>query len=179
MGLSWAQSTKELYGAGLLLFHVFCDLKNVSKEDQCPINQTLLLEFISSCAGSYSGSSLANYTAGLKAWHLLHGRTWPLAPLELKAVIDGANTLALQSSKQLKRRPFTPNFIEKIQDQLDLNSPWDTAVFMCLTTTFYSVARLGEFTVKAISDFNPRKHITKAGVSESEDCNGLPVTKFH
>jgi hypothetical protein len=108
MGLLWAQSSKELYRAELLLFHVFCNSKNVSEEDWCPINQTLLLEFISSCTRSYSGSALANYTAGLKAWHLLHGRTWPLAPLELKAVLDRANTLAPQSSKQLKRRPFTP-----------------------------------------------------------------------
>jgi hypothetical protein len=52
-------------------------------------------------------------------------------------------------------------------------------IFACITTTFYSIARLGEFTVPAIRTFNPAKHITQDSVSETTACNGLPVTKFH
>jgi hypothetical protein len=37
IGSSWAQSTKETYGAGLLVFHVFCDTNNVPEDQHCPI----------------------------------------------------------------------------------------------------------------------------------------------
>jgi hypothetical protein len=50
---------------------------------------------------------------------------------------------------------------------------------VCLTTTFYSIARLGELTVSAIKDFDPKKHITRANISDTTDHNGLMVTKFH
>ncbi|KAG2738674.1 hypothetical protein P692DRAFT_201873794 [Suillus brevipes Sb2] len=108
IGLAWAQSTKETYGAGLLVFHVFCDTNNVAEENRCPVSRNLLLDFLCSCAGSYSGSALANYAAGLKAWHLLHGRAWQIPPSELKAVLDGATASAPKTSKRPKRLPFTP-----------------------------------------------------------------------
>jgi hypothetical protein len=43
---------------------------------------------------------------------------------------------------------------------------------------FYDVARLGEFTVSSIKDFNKNKHIMRVGISKTTDCNGLPVAKF-
>ncbi|KAG2113858.1 uncharacterized protein F5147DRAFT_680112 [Suillus discolor] len=179
IGSSWAQSTKETYGAGLLVFHVFCDTNSIAEEHRCPVARSLLLDFLCSCAGSYSGSSLANYAAGLKAWHLLHGRNWLIPPNELKAVLDGAAAAAPESSKRPKRLPFTPAYLSIIRDHLGLNSPLDAAIFACLTTTFYAIARLGEFTVNAIKEFDPKKHITRSGVSKAADRNGLPVTKFH
>ncbi|KAG2335583.1 hypothetical protein BDR05DRAFT_851696, partial [Suillus weaverae] len=179
IGLSWAQSTKETYGAGLLVFHVFCDTNNVTEENRCPIARSLLLDFLCSCAGSYSGSALSNYAAGLKAWHLLHGRTWQIPPSELKAVLDGATASAPNTSKCPKRLPFTPTFLCSIRNHLNLDSPLDAAIFACLTTTFYAIARLGEFTVSAIREFDPTKHVMRASMSKTTNCNGLTVTKFH
>jgi len=179
MGSSWAQSTKETYGAGLLVFHVFCDVHDIAEDLRCPVSPTLLLTFLSSCARSYSGSSLSNYAAGLKAWHLLHGQPWLIQVNELKAILDGATALAPASSKRPKCDPFTPRIIIHFREHLDLKNPLDAAVFACLTTTFYAVGRLGEFTVQSIKNFDPRKHITREQVSESQDRNGLPITKFH
>jgi hypothetical protein len=45
--------------------------------------------------------------------------------------------------------------------------------------TFYAVARLGEFTVNMIKSFDAKKHVTRAGILNTTDCNGLRVTKFH
>ncbi|KIK31890.1 hypothetical protein CY34DRAFT_27992, partial [Suillus luteus UH-Slu-Lm8-n1] len=36
MNLSWAVGTRECYGAGLLVFHVFCDERSVPEEQRCP-----------------------------------------------------------------------------------------------------------------------------------------------
>jgi hypothetical protein len=160
IGLSWAKSTKETYGVGLLVFHVYCNTHGIEENRCCPVAPNLLLAFLSSCACLYSGSTLANYAAALRAWHLLHGRVWAIEPNELKAILDRATALAPPSLKRLKRAPFTPKFICKICSQLDLSSLLDTAVFACLTTTFYCIARLGEFTVLRIKDkFDPSKYI--------------------
>ncbi|KAG1868954.1 hypothetical protein DFJ58DRAFT_621615, partial [Suillus subalutaceus] len=178
MGVSWVQSTKETYGAGLLVFHVFCDTNNIAEDQWCPVNPALLLTFLSSCAGSYSGSTLANYAVAIRAWHLLHGRLWLISPSELKSLLDGARAVVPESSKQPKCLPFTPEFLSTIRDHLNLNEPLDAAVFACLTTMFYCIVRLGEFTVKFIKDFDQRKHISRAGVSDYSDRHGHPVTKF-
>lgn len=176
---SWAQSTKVTYGAGLLVFHVFCDANGIAEDQRCPVGPALLLTFLSSCAGSYSGSALANYAAGIRAWHLLHGRAWLISHSELKAILEGAKSVAPESSKLPKRAPFTPNIISSIREHLNLSDPLDAAVYACITTTFYCIARLGEFTVKTVKSFDPQKHVSRRNISESTDRHGNPVTKFH
>jgi hypothetical protein len=179
IGSSWAPSTKETYGAGLLVFQVFCDTHKIPEEKRCPISPNLLLTFLSSCAGAYSGSALANYAAGLKAWHLLHGQPWVINAKELKATLDGASALAPNSSKRDKRIPFTPDIIISIREHLNLDDPKDAAIFACITTSFYAIARLGEFTVQSLKSFDPNKHITHAHVKQKTDRNNLPVTAFY
>ena len=91
---SWHDSTKATYGAGLAIFHVFCDRQEVPEHLRCPAPPVLILSFIASCAGFYSGSTVANYSAGLKAWHTLHGRPWLVDSTTLKCCIEGAVKLA-------------------------------------------------------------------------------------
>ncbi|KAG1863254.1 hypothetical protein DFJ58DRAFT_725154 [Suillus subalutaceus] len=160
MRSSWEQSMKETYGAGLLVFHVFCDANNIEEDQRCPVAPTLLLTFLSNCTGSYSGM-------------------WLISADELKAILDGAKARAPESSKQPKCLPFTPDVLASIQEHLNLNEPLDAAVYACLMTTFYCIARLGEFTVKTVKNFDLSKHIPRRGVSEATDRHGHPITKFH
>jgi len=166
---SWGSNTKAAYGAGLLVFHVFCDSRNVPEIDRCPVSQPLLLSFISTCAGTYSGNTLANYIAGIHAWHMLHGRPWILDPITLKATIEGAARLAPPSSKRPQRNPFTPDIIALFKSQLNLEDPLDVAVFACITVCFWGIARVSEFTVPSINTFDPTKHITRAGLTQITD----------
>ncbi|KAG2066147.1 hypothetical protein BDR04DRAFT_1130127 [Suillus decipiens] len=79
MNLSWAVGTRECYGAGLLVFHIFCDERSIS-EDQC-------------------WRTLTNYIYAIKAWHTLHGQTWSVNQEQLKAALDGAMELTPSSLK--------------------------------------------------------------------------------
>jgi len=90
---------------------------------------------------------------------------------ELKVILDGATVLAPASSQSSKRLLFTAKILSIICTHLNLNDPLDAAIFACITTTFYLIVRLGEFTVPAIRSFNPSKHITRENVSETVDCN--------
>ena len=175
---SWHDSTKATYGAGLAIFHVFCDWQEVPEHLRCPAPPVLILSFIASCAGFYSGSTVANYSAGLKAWHTLHGRPWLVDSTTLKRCIEGAVKLAPPSSKCLLRAPVTVEIITLFQNRLRLNKPLDPAIFACLTICFWCIARLGEFTVPTIKDFSPAKHITRANVSTVQDRHVLTVLKF-
>ena len=148
------------------------------ESQRCPASTTLLLTFITTCAGSYSGSALANYVFGVRAWHTLHGAPWLISKVEISAALDGAAALAPPSSKCPKRLPFTPNLLVQIRSVLDLFSPLDVAIFACLTTTFWSIARLGEFTVPALKSYTPLKYISRSRVQEETDRNGLQVLRF-
>ena len=61
INVSWVQGTRDVYGAGLLVYHVFCDIRNVPEDKRCPASLLVIITFISSCAGSYAGGTLANY----------------------------------------------------------------------------------------------------------------------
>ncbi|KIO07312.1 hypothetical protein M404DRAFT_136335 [Pisolithus tinctorius Marx 270] len=70
------------------------------------------------------------------------------------------------------------NTLELFHSLMDLNNPKDTAIFACITIIFYCMARLGEFTVPAVKQFDPMKHITRVHVT-LHNLSSLPITKFH
>ena len=65
---AWADSTKVTYGSGLLTFHIFCDNREINEFECAPASAILLAAFTSTLAGTYSGSAVANYLNGIKAW---------------------------------------------------------------------------------------------------------------
>ena len=175
---SWQPSTHDSYGTGLLVFHVFCDQRLVPESRRCPADPLLLLTFISSCAGAYSGKTLANYFYAIRAWHILHGAPWIMSDAEVKAALDGAAILAPPSSKKPKRAPMTLVIISSLATRFDLSKPLDASVYSCLTTTFFSAARLGEFTLPTLKAFMPDQHVKLSDMRLSQDRNGLQVTVF-
>ncbi|KIJ05857.1 hypothetical protein PAXINDRAFT_92853, partial [Paxillus involutus ATCC 200175] len=156
----WADSTKELYSTSLLVFHVYCNIYDIPNMQHPPTSQNMLLAFLASCAGALLESTIFNYAAALKAWHMLHGLTWSINKLEYRALLEGVIRLTPTSSKQPKCSPFTVKILEKFREVMNLEDPCDVAIFACLILAFYCIACLGKFTVPAISKFNPAKHIS-------------------
>ena len=155
-----------------------CNINNIPEIERCPISHPILLAFLSSCAGAYSGSAISNYATGIRAWHLLHSHAWLVEPNELKLTLQGATCLAPHASKCPKRPPMTINDIKAIRAFLNLDDPCDAAIYACMVVVFYSMVRLGEFTVTAITKFNAAKHVTRRNISFLEDQHSLPVIKF-
>ena len=176
MAGSWADSMREAYGSGLL---VFCDTKSIPEDQRAPASSVLIAAFIASLAGSHSGSAISNYLYGICAWHTLHGAKWHLNDTEMAAVLKGADKMAPASSKRKKCRPYTIQFITTIRAQLNLEDPLDAAVFACLTTCFYAVARVGEFTVPRLDAFDPDRHVTTANLCKDANRNGVEVMVLH
>ena len=179
MSNAWVESTRESYSSGILVYHVFCDTRGVPEELRAPVSQSNITSFIVSLAGSYAGTTISNYVYGIRAWHILHGLEWKLDPLELEAALKGAERLAPLSSKRKKRQPYTVIFITTVRDQLNLDDPFDAAVFACLVICFYAMARLGEFLVPRLDAFSPSHHVTVAHLRVDRDASGLEVTVLH
>jgi hypothetical protein len=134
-----------------------------------------------SCAGAYSGSAISNYTAGLRAWHLLHGISWATNVDETRSIIESASRLAPTSSSRQKCIPFERDILLKFLTYLDTSTPRDAAIFACLVITFYTVSRLGKFTVPSLAKFNSLLHmfIQRKHLSPVWDHNNLPILSFH
>ena len=179
MSNAWAESTRESYSSGILVYHVYCDMKEVPEESRAPASQSNITSFIVSLAGSYSGSTISNYIHGIRAWHVLHGLEWRLSSMETDAALRGAERLAPPSSKRKKRQPYTPEFITKLREHLKLEDPFDPAVFACLTICFYAAARVGELVVPRLDSFSPSHHVTTANLRTDRDANGLEATVLH
>ncbi|KAF8799046.1 hypothetical protein BYT27DRAFT_7228279 [Phlegmacium glaucopus] len=165
---AWADATRETYGSGLLVFHVYCDKKMIAEEQRAPASPVLIASFISTLSSIYSGSAISNYVFGIRAWHLLHGIPWRMNLAEIEALLKSADKSSPASSKRKKRQPYTIDFMLSIKDNLDLSQPLHVAVFACLTTTFYTAAR----------DFHSGKHVTLSSVQIKSDRNNLISTMF-
>ena len=176
---AWEEETRVSYGSGLLMWHIFCDNKQVPEAQRAPAAQSLLSAFVAHLATANSGKTIANYLNGVRAWHLLHSLPWVLQRQEMDLMLRAADKLTPASSKRKKHCPYTPDFISAIRRQLNLDLPLDAAVFACLTTCFYASARLGEFTVRTLSSFNPKTHITTQLLSHDQDRNNFKVTVLH
>ncbi|KAG2343185.1 hypothetical protein BDR05DRAFT_976011 [Suillus weaverae] len=169
MSLAWAPGMRECYGAGLLVFHVFCDERNIPEEQCCPVDTRTMLNFMAGCAGSYLGKTVVNYAYA--PWKVQHD--------ELKATLDRALQLTPESSKYAKCEPFTIKFILNIRTHLNLSTPLDTAIYACLTSTFYALCHVGELTVKSMKAFDPTNHVKRSNIEiDIEDRHGLKVTKI-
>jgi len=169
---SYELSTLESYGSGLLIYHVFCDEKQIAETQRAPASPVLMASFVATIAGAYSGSTIRNYFYSVRAWHLVHGVVWNMNDAEMEALLRGAVKAAPASSKRKQRVPYTPDFMIAVRGQLDLTKPLDTAVYACLTTTFYAAARLGEFVVPTLKTFNPALHVKPSDVRTGKRMHG-------
>jgi hypothetical protein len=122
---------------------------------------------------------IANYIFRVCTWHILHGMHWALNDEEIDALLKATENLMPMALKHKRRRPYTIDFICTIWDQLNLQSPLDSAVYSCLTTAFYCTARLGKFTVPTLTSFNPDLHIKHSDMRVKHDRNNFEMKVFH
>jgi len=178
--LAWEPSTLASYASGLLVFHTWSDSKNLLEDQRAPASQDTISSFIMDLAGAYAGDTIANYMQGVRAWHRIYNIPWNIDDLHIQTMLKGARKVTPEAAKLPKWQPLLIEDIIAVRAWLDLTQPLDAAVFACLTTTFFTAARLGEFTVKNLTSFNGETHIKITDVWQNvEDRSGNKVTTFH
>lgn len=175
---AYKSSTLEVYGSGLLVYHVFCDIHEIGENQRAPASPVVIKAFLSVLAGSYSGSAIANYLYGVRAWHFVHDIPWSILPTEVENLLKGAKNLAPERSKRKKRQPYTLIFICKILSWLNPKIPLDAAVRSCLLTTFHSAARVGETTLPNQTAFDATQHVKPSNLRQIVTREGLTMTEI-
>ena len=174
---TFAPNTRSTYGTGLLMFHIFCDQKEIEEEHRAPVNQTVLSSFISTLAGTYGGSTIRNYVYGIRAWHIVHGAKWKINDNEAEALLKAGNKLSPKDARRKEKQPWTLKYLTDICEKLNKDNPKDAAILACLTTAFWGTARLGEVTVEKLDGFNPDIHVKVSNVQHGvKDRNNLEET---
>lgn len=175
----WSTSTHKVYSSSLLAWHVHCDKKAIPELQWALAHHSHITSFITSLAGSYSGSMTTNYLYSLCTWYLLHRIEWKLNAMEMEALLKGASRLSPEQSKWKPRQLYMQDFIAKIKETLNPDNPFDVAVFACLTGCFYSAAHLGEFTAPRLDAFDPCWHMKTSSLCSETNENGMEVTVLH
>ena len=174
---TYAKKTRSTYRTGLLVFHVFCDEKDINEEHRAPVNQTVLSSFISNLIGTYGGDSIKNYVYGIRAWHIIHGVKWKVNDDEVDALLKAGRKLSPKEARQREKKPWTVKYLTKICGFLVKDDPRDAAILACLTTAFWGTARLGEVTVPNLKAFDPNVHVKLSNVEFNvQDRNRLEET---
>ncbi|KAF6749410.1 hypothetical protein DFP72DRAFT_818908 [Ephemerocybe angulata] len=179
----YATSTLSTYSSGVAALHTFCDMRvpRVPELERAPLSESLLLEFIAACAGQYSGSTVANYVFGIEAWHNVHRVPWRIPKAVVSLALRAANNLA--PPPNAPRPPVTIETMSAVLAHLDLSLPLDAAVWACMTTTYWSISRLGEFVLKSAAAVKEGHHVKRCDMDldRCEDRNAttpLYVTTF-
>ncbi|KAF8871266.1 hypothetical protein BD779DRAFT_1478331 [Infundibulicybe gibba] len=90
IGQSWRGGTASTYGSGLHAFHAFCNNQNIP-EDQCaPALRILIEAFAAMLVSFYAASTVVNYIAGVRAWHIIHGAKWDMDGPTIQAIVKAA-----------------------------------------------------------------------------------------
>ena len=111
---AWEEEMWVSYGAGLLMWHCFCNEKGVPKQGRAPATQALLSVFIVHLAMAYLGKTISGYMNGVWAWHILHGLPWALKKKEMDTMLRVAKKLTPNTSRRKKHCPYTSGFISAI-----------------------------------------------------------------
>lgn len=176
---AWSDNTHEVYGSGLLVYHVWCDLVKIPETNRAPASCDTILHFISALAGGYAGDAISNYVAAVRAWHILHDLPWNMSPEPYVNALKAANLATPSSSRRKQRPPCLTEHIKLLGTSLDLSNPLHAAVWSCATALFYGMARSGELTVPKLNTFNPNLHPTVDNIRQDVDPNNLKVTAIH
>lgn len=138
----------------------------------------LILAFISAMAGSFAGSTICNYISSVRTWHLIHHIQWNIDQLAVDTALCTATISASPKSTRPQRKLVMIDYLTTILNHFNKNHPLNTTIATCVTTTFWSVSRLGEFTVPTIKSFDSKKHITAENITLEHNHSNHQVRAF-
>lgn len=156
---SLAESTRTIYGAGLLRFTEFCDMLAVPEDRRMPASAYLLSAFMAHHAGVKSESCVDNWMLGIRQWHVINDAPWHGDDQFVAQVKRGVAKMA--PPHKPPRNPVTMDHMRALQKHLNFNSSFDVAIWAVATCAFWGCCRLGELTVEYKNLVNGKYHVLR------------------
>lgn len=153
---TWADGTLKHYTSAVTKLIRFAEVKGISKADLLPISANNLKRFVvwasrkqeekAADDESVTSSTVKAYIAGIRAWHLFHGETYP-------EEADGAIAGLLKASRKIeaefeerdrKRPPVLIADLVILSNNERQDGERGTAMYALALCAFWGMARLGE-----------------------------------
>ncbi|CAD6945822.1 unnamed protein product, partial [Tilletia caries] len=155
---SWAKSTLDSYASAVLQWYAWATAVDLPEQLIFPIKPRTLVDFIANSAGIYNGKTISKWVSGLRAYHIIHGAHLKSQDETVKQALRGAARQTPATAIKPPRIPYTAAILIALRPAFHLGDPFDAAVWATLLVAFWGLVRLGELTVAAQNDFNPRFH---------------------
>ncbi|KAG1777110.1 DNA breaking-rejoining enzyme [Suillus placidus] len=179
MLISVELKTRENYGARLLRFHQYCDLRHILENCRMPASDHLLALFIASWAGKVAITTAQNWLVGLHFWHNLHGAPW-LGHTILRTATAGLRKVVTESLKRPRHPPVTLEHMHALFCGLDLSNVFDVSVLAVTSTAFWSCCRLGELILVNVNAFDVSHHIScSSSFNKHSPPEGVSYSVLH
>ncbi|KZV82402.1 DNA breaking-rejoining enzyme [Exidia glandulosa HHB12029] len=174
-----AEDRLELWTAGLLRFHEFCDSNHVAESSRMPASDFLLSSFVAHHLGKVGKSAVDNWIAGLQLWHNIHDAPWR-GSRALAAASRGVAKSTPASSRRPKRAPVTIDHARALRQRLDLSNAFDSAVYAVAAIAFRACCRLGELVLPSASGFDATRHVANdVTIHFKSTADGSQFAQFH
>ena len=166
INLAVAPSTKQTYSSGEKRFVEFILLVKRTQVEQClPATESMLTEFVVYLARTIKHSSIKNYLAAVRHYHIRQGFKLNFQKMtRLQLVLRG---IKRDQGGQIRiRLPITIHHLQLFHLLLSIPSTknYDSIMFWAaMTLAFFGFLRLGELTCN--SKFNPDTHLTPDNIS--------------
>lgn len=145
----WAPATTRQYAAAVNKFLVFLSTTEHSGAVQ-PYTSKLVYQFILWCSAASSkkvtASTIKRYLTGLRMWHSLHGRRFPLVDTHRVRLLLKSCTRTQTLSSGKIRVGLTLRDVLTMTDLLTTTSKMDLVTKSIILVGFWGLARLGELT---------------------------------
>ncbi|KAF8574462.1 hypothetical protein K439DRAFT_1372417 [Ramaria rubella] len=173
-----AKSTRAGYGHAVNHFIAFCVKEKVPPVLRWPANEFVLCTFAAFHVGSTSGNTVRSYMAAPQVWHNTHNAPWHGSAC-LSYVLCSMEKLTPLSSKHPPHPPITRSMFQVLHSHLDLNSPFDSAIFSAACCAFWGQCRLGELLCTSLCDYTPSRYPTTQSLTYTPSSASifLPWTK--
>lgn len=152
---SLAEGTHLVYQRGIKNFENFRGRCGFPKTWPAPCNQ--VVSFIAALSLERKApSTIKSYVAGIAFQHKINGWYDPTKPFVVQKLLEGCKR---SDGKEDSRAPITINMLPNIMQVLDkvCSSTYETALFRAaFSLAFFAFLRVGEFTMKTMSDKGDR-----------------------
>ena len=171
-----AASTKQTYSAGEKRFIAFIILYRPQEvKHLLPASEETLMKFSAYLAKSIKHSSIKNYLAAVRHFHLRNGFSLDCKKmLRLQLVLRGIKRS--QGDNIRMRLPTTIHLLKLFRMMLALPATTNSDAIMfwaAVTLAFFCFLRLGELTCN--SNFNTDSHLMPANVIFSNEIQPTPA----
>ncbi|KAJ7048464.1 hypothetical protein C8F01DRAFT_1004678, partial [Mycena amicta] len=144
-----------------------------------PASELLLTTFIADHVGTVKGGTIKSWMSGIKAWHEGKGAKWNGNEHWVQLARRTAYKLE-GGTTHPQRALATTDHLIVLYGALNMDSPFDAAVWAIATAAFWGCHRLGELTIPSHNGYNPLFHVSRtAGTKIVRSSTVHPATSIH